>query len=556
MRRIPVITGGAMLLGMMVVSLQAADETPVKSRVVSAGLFKNGLAVIERAVTVPGPGLYRIDDVLEPVHGTLAISGESLLETRVTQRTIEVPIERQTATDLQESLAGKSVTIYFRDGGIPVATGIVEELPVVTGEEARLRQDELQLRNFNWYAQPREATSRFLILKTKTGRSYLDPTMIAYVQSEETGAQPMRRTAAQVVLFQVGETAKSPTTITLKYLAKGLSWAPGYRLDISARDQLSLEQTAVVKNEFGKIEDAELFLISGFPSVKFAHVTSPLAARASWAEFFQQLNQHVGSSHSLLMNSVSQQGFGGGGGNTSAADLDLGGTPNGEGVDLYYHSIGKRTLADGDALTLKVASGQTAYERLVEWIVPDTRNEWGHPIDEHRRDQDPDRYQDAAWDSLKYRNPLKFPMTTGPAMIATRDRFLGQQLSQWVNSGEETVLHITKALSLRTKAVEHEVPGNDDNSNRQLIRIGGRDFRRVPVKGELTMNNHRREPIRLLVRRNFSGELVKADGEPTTLLLEDGVYSVNPRRQMTWTLQLAPGEERILTYNYTVLVSH
>ena len=36
-----------------------AKETPVESRIVSLGLFKNGLAVAKRAVTVPRPGTYR-----------------------------------------------------------------------------------------------------------------------------------------------------------------------------------------------------------------------------------------------------------------------------------------------------------------------------------------------------------------------------------------------------------------------------------------------------------------------------------------------------------------
>jgi hypothetical protein len=58
---------------LVVVSNIQAEEIPVKSRLVSLGLFKNGLAVVRKAVSIPGPGTYRIDDVPEPVHGTFWI---------------------------------------------------------------------------------------------------------------------------------------------------------------------------------------------------------------------------------------------------------------------------------------------------------------------------------------------------------------------------------------------------------------------------------------------------------------------------------------------------
>ena len=59
-----------------------------------------------------------------------------------------------------------------------------------------------------------------------------------------------------------------------------------------------------------------------------------------------------------------------------------------------------------------------------------------------------------------------------------------------------------------------------------------------------------------MIRRRFSGELVKADGDPKVTLREEGVYSVNKRNEMVWTLALKGGEEKRLKYTYTVLVAH
>jgi hypothetical protein len=229
--------------------------------------------------------------------------------------------------------------------------------------------------------------------------------------------------------------------------------------------------------------------------------------------------------------------------------LDLSAIPMGEGPDIHYQPIGKRSLEEGDSLAIDVASGKADYERIVEWIVPDTRRADGRHISRHERREDPDKYQDAAWDAVRFKNPLPFPMTTGAAVIVGNGRFHGQRTSFWVNKGEQTTLHITKAMSIRTRSVEHEQPGK-----REIVYIGGDDFRKTTVKGELSVGNHRAETVKLIVRRRFSGNLLSADGDPTCVLREEGVWSVNKRNELTWVLTLKPGAEKTLAYAYSVLV--
>jgi hypothetical protein len=140
-------------------------------------------------------------------------------------------------------------------------------------------------------------------------------------------------------------------------------------------------------------------------------------------------------------------------------------------------------------------------------------------------------------------------MTTGPATIMRDGRFNGQTVSYWVSRGEQTTLRVTKSLSIRTLASENEKQGNRD-----LVYIGGNDFQQVGVEGRLLISNHRNEVVEIMVRRQFSGKLVKADDKPDVSLREEGVYSVNRRYELTWTLILQPGEQRELNYEYTVLV--
>src|SRR4029079_13809172 len=142
---------------------------------------------------------------------------------------------------------------------------------------------------------------------------------------------------------------------------------------------------------------------------------------------------------------------------------DRGGAPAiapnpGDQIDLNFHSIGKRSIKKGSALALTTGRGEADYERIVDWIIPDNRNEWGSPID-NQRQIDPntgDPLQDDVWDALKFRNPLPFPMTTAPAMVVTAGNFNGQRQVLWTNGGETATPRVNKALSLRTRCVEFE----------------------------------------------------------------------------------------------------
>jgi len=528
----------------------AAEETAVKSNIVSVGLFKNGLAVVRREVKLPGAGTYRIDDAPEPVHGTWWVESSVPIETRATMREVSDPLRAGANVDFQNGLAGKQVTIHFRDGQIPPATGKVEAVAAPKDETAWSRSFEPPR---YYYCSDRYGTppptapqARFLILQTENGRIFADSSLIAYLKVEAKD-EIAGKHREPVLLVTAGKELEKPATVFVTYLAKGLSWAPSYRVDIADPKTLSIEQAAVIKNELGSIEGAEMQLISGFPSMQFAHVTSPLSLRTNWSTFFQQLNQRFAPGQAITSNAVRQQEVmynepapGGAG---------LGAVPAGEGVDLHYQSLGARTLKEGDSLSLSIARESAPYERIVEYLIPDIRDEFGRYIDDYRRQQDPEKYEDAAWDAVRFKNPFKFPMTTAPAMVVASNRFNGQQMTNWVNSGEETSLRVTKALSLRKRHTELEEPGQRDK-----VFLGGQRYQKTVVKGELAVNNHRKEDVTMVVRRRFSGELLNADGEPKKALREEGAYSVNPRNELTWTFVLKPGEEKALSYRYSLLV--
>jgi hypothetical protein len=525
----------------------AAEETPLSTRITSLGLFKNGLAVVERTIAVEKPGVYRVDDVPEPLHGTYWIESDTVVTTRVTQRMIDVPLGKAMPGDIQNDLAGREVVVHFAEQGLSPTSGTVMGIEPPRGSAAWNRSYEQPNYYYFWNREPSwpgggpapTGGSRFLLLTTKDGQTYIDPGKIAYLEAKGDTAVVRRRKA--VLLLTVGELKQKKATISISYLAKGIAWAPSYRVDITDPKTLHLKQSAVVKNELEPFADAQVRLISGFPSVHFGHVASPLAPTQNWTTFFQQLNQRVGRSNAAATQQVIMN-------NRAAPDdgIDLSAIPTGEGVDVHYQDIGRQTLDEGDALSLETASGKAAYDRIVEWSVPDTRQANGHYIEDYDRQNE--KYEDAVWDAVRFRNPFNFPMTTAPAMIVADGKFNGQQMSYWVNPGEETTLHVTKALSVRTRSIEQESDGGRD------LVYNGVAYRKTVLDGTLEANNHRNETITLVIRRRCCGALNSADKNPKTSLLEEGAGYVNKRNELLWTLPLKPGEEVKLNYRYSLLV--
>ena len=514
-------------------SLVLAEAETFESKVERLGLFKNGLAVVTRTIDMRNHREGIIENVPEPVHGTFWIESESEIVARIhtQEREANQPLSYHQAYE------GKRVTVYFVDPDMSSISGIV--LPSSTPSELPSPPQGHNPfgRSYSPVIQP-NGFSEFLILETRQGREYIRTHLISRISST---ASPHTGTKKQTVLHLSSD--EPINTVKLHYLSKGISWAPSYRVDLDTQRSLTLSQKAIIQNEWEDVEEAEVFLISGFPNVEFSHVTSLLSPSQTWANFFQQLNTTTNGRRApaaMVQVNVARAEM------SSPASL----SPPGEELDVHYYPAGILSLKKGETLSLPTGKASTSYRSVVEWTVPDLRDENGRRIQDYHRQQNPEKYEDAAWDALEFSNPLDFPMTTGPILIAEGNRFLGQSLSTWVNPDQETTVQITKALSLKTKSSAQEVEGS-----RTQVKIGSSTYTKSMVEGSLEMKNLRNTPQAVIVRRKVSGELLEVSDNPETTLLEEGVWSVNPRNELVWKLTLRPDEEKTLTYRYSVLTN-
>jgi hypothetical protein len=206
-----------------------------RAKTTYAGLFKNGLALVRQEPRVPESGVFRIDPVPLPVHGTWWVDSEARVVARVVEREVERSVAPTDLWALQRSLVGTEVEVVLKGQTSTPVRGRVESF-----------QDDGAVRSWNrayeqpayhcWFVLPRldSATkpppaARYLVLKTADDRlRFIETSMVA-------------------VLTTLG---------------------PSVRLDpVNVRQAGS--RGPVIKNELTDLDGVEIELISGFPKRRF-----------------------------------------------------------------------------------------------------------------------------------------------------------------------------------------------------------------------------------------------------------------------------------------------
>jgi hypothetical protein len=541
------------------------DAPPViESRIDTVGLFKNGLAVVRRTLELPGPGVFDVIELPEPVHGAFWVESNADLAIRMTEADVPRknpglggdPERKALPAMTNQDLAGCIVTVFFKAEHLPAVTGRV----VAPGREEREWDRSYgwsRPRHAWWWSgwdgpavhQPGPAGVQSLVLDMKEdgGRVILDPSTIAYLRIDEQAdiamtRQPVMRIEAADWPIDEGR----PLSVSIVYLSKGAAWAPSYALDASDDETLALRQKAVIRNELEDFDNVEILLITGFPGIEFGHVLSPISPASSLSSFFRALGTENRLSHSSRGDVMSQMVTNMpapyvGGPTIVPPDFDL------AGEDLHYHSIGRRSLAVGETLMLETAAADAPYERLVRFVVDEDRdwlsrssNSWSHL-----------NTRPEPWDVLRFDNPLDRPMTTAP-VLTIRDGFVtGQSMIHWTRPGGEVLASASKALSVRGSLSES--PRVNDRERIEYIRS---HLFRTPIECELLLKNQRGASVTMLIEVDYQGELVKAEGDPTDTPRPDGGRNMSPARRLVWELELAPGEERAIRFEYTTLTHY
>jgi hypothetical protein len=547
------VRGFAALLGVLLAAgvASAAEEAGrLETKVTRVALFKNGLGFFVREGKLPSARVVRLSGFAAPAHGTFWFSyPEGLaLESIVGRETTET--ERIPVASFAELLSaneGKEVVVLGSGEKIMGRLVSLPKAPESPAPDA-----------YSWgrgaarsssFISPVGSQSRLALIQTAEGLVAIDPQSIRQVNLP--GEERTLTLPREVKSWEIEARLKRPaagTPVAASYLAKGITWAPSYVVDISDPSQARLTAKAVVINEAEDLKGTHLDLITGFPNLGFADIADPLAGKESLAGFLASLAR--GSSQAESRRGIMAQNamFAG------VAELgrealfpEYGAAAVGKTVeDLFFYPVEQVTLGKGETGYYPLFTASVPYKQIYQWEIPDYINRedrYGDPRREQRE------APEEVWHSIKLTNKTKTPWTTAPAQTMKAGQILGQDTLKYTPSAATSLLRITQAISIKAEQSEREI-----SRERDAVQLYGDHFDRVTIEGRLRVVNFKAEAVTMEITKNLSGELKQTSPKAEVERLARGLERMNPTNLLTWSFTLKPGEQKELTYSYEALI--
>jgi hypothetical protein len=531
--------------------LQAPAQTPppaVPLDMEQVALFKNGLGFFSGQVVCPqGESDLRIVLPVAPAHGTLWLSYPADL---VLAGAVAKDVESTQAQDaitipeLLQANVGRAARIAIQDREIMgVITYFARDREFGPGEPYPPRPWPGETRSYaSRIPQP---TAALVTIETETGLVGIDPRSITSVtftgrDTERKVPLPGRQTELSVRLNRPA----SGQGLGVTFLARGISWAPSYLVDISEEGRARISAKALVINDACELKEVSAQLITGVPHMQFGDILSPIALRQSLAEFLQSLNQGEmprGRPASIITQNVAY-----GAGGMAAPDY---GAPQAGTVaeDLFLYPAGKIDLDRGQVAYVPLFTASVPYEHVYQWDIPDYVDERGRYS--YSPDRDSQDNEQEVWHSLRLTNSTTVPWTTAPGETVKNGAILGQDTLKYTPQGGTAMLRITRAAGIKAEQAELET-----SRKREAIRLYGDTFDLITVRGDLSVLNTLNKAIALEITKTLSGEVQSTEPDAEQQKLAEGLGRMNGLSKLTWTIDLPPAAERKITYVYEVYV--
>ncbi len=588
---------------------------PISPTHTSLGLFKNGVAVVEDTYQLPAPGNYTTAFPTGALHGAFFVESGARVSTTSTREEQVVPFEEAGDIDWTRDFEGRSLRVTLPGESEPSVVTVMSA-PKRDQRAELVSNDPYVSRNLVSASQPQGVLLKTLKNEVVWIANAYELRSVVAID----GAPAEVKREREVLNFEVGQQdfPEGGTTLTLSYLVRGICWAPQYRIETIDQKELTVEQTAVVVNDWRELDGVEVVLYSGYPQIPLQNAKSPLSTNVALSAFFAALRGANSSQMSdmayLSQNATSNYAMNGASMSSTLSE-SAPADPN-DGYDIVATALGKLTLKKGDRALFTTGKGKAEYERVAYWNIRDIRDGSGRAYDanygnnrgdaraaQYGRTTNGERVYESTnpfeepWDVIKFKNPLAFPLTTGPASIYVNGKFLAQNSLYWTNPKEEALLPVTKALSVRVRSIENERPfvgasntqgqmpngaydinavinGSADAHDTprdektpsdwgQTVILQSARYRVACIDAEIVLTNQRGEPTPIRLSRQFSGNQITKSFEGFETMPEiatltpassSNARQVNPQNELRCDLILQPNETRTLKFSYRQLV--
>ena len=515
-------------------------------------LFKNGLGFFVAESKLPDTaGPIAMGPYPAAAHGTFWVAYPSAvkLEGLVAKKTVtRKSVDALSVPLLLQANVGKKVRVYLSEDEVIEGTiAHFPQAPQPTEAEMRARA------TMPW--PPTGGHGQLLLIETAEGMTAITPHSARRVDFPNKDLT--RSFDAETEAVQLHAHLEKPApdrVLTATYLAKGITWAPSYMVDVSDPENARLSAKATIINEAADLDDVQVALITGFPNLRFADVVSPLALKENLAGFLQSLGRGESrpeGAPAVVTQNVFYGGAAGFGGAMGAREAPA--TPDYRAAaagrtaeDLFLYPLENVRLEKGEVGYYPLFTESVPYKHIYQWDIPDYLNEQ----DRYRQQRGEQRERpEEVWHSLRLENTTKVPWTTAPAETVQNSQILGQDILHYTPPGGETTLRITQAVSVKAEQIEVETA-----RERNAARFYATSYDLVSVEGKLSVRNFQKKSITLEITKRVSGEVKSSAPAADVEKVARGLRGVNSSNVLKWTVELEPSQTQEITYAYDVYV--
>jgi len=517
-------------------------------------LFKNGLGFFVSQVTCPKrKDSFSFIAAAAASHGTFWVAYPEKVELKslaAKETESEESVEAITIAELLKANIGRSAKLWW----LGKEETIEGKIKYFAEDREKPRPDPYAPGRADYsgrdYTQP-SFQSHLMIIETDDGEVCINPQNVQRVEFLDGKAQKTLTRKGKSMQFDI-QIAKPAggKKLTVSYLAKGITWAPSYIVDITEPDKARLSAKAAVINEACDLDNVTIQLVTGFPNLQFADVVSPLALKENLAQFLQALarGQSEQGRVSVMSNVMSQRAGAYRGPAMEELMPAYGAAEAGKvAEDLFLYPVNNAQLKKGQVGYFPLFTETVPYKHIYQWKIPDY-------IDEQERYSYPgrgreDEQAERVWHCLKMDNTTKVPWTTAPAEIIKENIILGQDTLNYTPAEGEATLRITQAVSVKAEQLELET-----DRKRDATQLYGYHYDLITVEGKLSATNFQDKAITLEITKTLSGEVKSSQPKAKIETLARGLRRMNAVRKLNWTIELEPGEQKKLDYIYEVYV--
>ena len=505
--------------------LAQAKTTMTSPEVVSVSMFKNGFAFITRKITIKN-GEANVVEVPRASLGTLWFwTPEGEIENISTAEDVSKTkhtVNLQNLDQLLTKNVGKVVSI---------------ESNVTPAIEGKIKSSDGEL----------------LVLETPTGTFSLPKSQVKFVKTQDAGFQWTQEVEVTATdKFYRIKTSKASKEVMMMSLERGVTWAPGYAIDITNPTKLTLASKATILNDLIDLKGVSTRLITGFPNMQFKDILDPFTANMPGDQWLNSLNAAPTGTYGNLGRGGQMMGQNAFAPIADAKEISWGGTNSTEAAgeqigDLFFYDLPKFSSLKGSRQYQNLFKFEAEYKHVYTWDIEDQVDANGSykPI--------PPTGQDAqeVWHTIKFKNGSTKPLTTAPATIFSKGELIGQTMFNYCMADGDCDVKINKALDVRADANEEEV-ARDRGAIKD--RYNNPRYDLVTVKGTLQVLNGRHEKVQMTITKNLTGEVVSNTGDPVVTKTTRGLRQVNTTSKLVWKPEVKPGDKLTLEYTYKLYV--